>query len=225
MMAHHHGDAGNPNNRYPSLDTLANAPFDQVVNHLNVIHNQAMQFNQQLHLQLQPQLQLHATPFSHIQHQHAHNQMQNLHNSLVAQHAIMQQAMAQINEVAIMHNAMASAFNNMLGMPMQIPNDPHGAARYHQPGMNSYEELLHLDENVKKRGVSLSDLSKLKRVRFSSRDKCKQCGICQEYFSSGMKVIALPCAHLYCEEEILKWFDQNKTCPTCRHVVENVNAY
>eukprot|EP00026_Physarum_polycephalum_P009897 Phypoly_transcript_10034.p1 GENE.Phypoly_transcript_10034~~Phypoly_transcript_10034.p1 ORF type:complete len:210 (+),score=55.42 Phypoly_transcript_10034:643-1272(+) len=197
-------------------------------------HQQQIAHQQQQMAHQQQQLAHHQQQLAHLQlahHQqqlaHHHHMQQIQHNPMLSHQAIMQQAMAQFNEVAMMHNAMASAFNNMFGMQMQFPPiEHHSTARYHQQsGLNSYEELLHLDESVKKRGVSGSDLSKLKRVRYNSKDKCKQCGICQENFVVGTKLIALPCSHLYCEEEILKWFDQNKTCPTCRHVIENVGVY
>lgn len=81
-----------------------------------------------------------------------------------------------------------------------------------------------------------ADLAKLKRTRFLDTEECKQCGvchimlgapllvlqICQETFVVGSRVIILPCLHSFCELEILKWFVENKTCPTCRFVVESI---
>jgi len=87
----------------------------------------------------------------------------------------------------------------------------------------SYESLMTLQDV--RRGVTHPDLAKLRKMRFSNNVKCKQCGICQDNFSTGTKVITLPCEHVFCEAEILKWFETNKTCPTCRFVVENISAY
>jgi len=96
---------------------------------------------------------------------------------------------------------------------------PHGVA---MPDM-SYESLMNLQDV--RRGVEQPDIARLKRTRFSTNLKCKQCGICQDNFSNGCKVITLPCDHVFCEAEILKWFETNKTCPTCRFVVENIRVY
>ena len=83
------------------MDTLANAPFDHVLSHINAIHNQTLQFNQQLNQQLhqihQSQLQLmHANQF-HQQQIQQHNQLQHFHNPFAMHQAIMQQAMVLCN--------------------------------------------------------------------------------------------------------------------------------
>jgi hypothetical protein len=153
------------------------------------------------------------------------------------------------DQMALMHNmmiqqaeSMITTMNSMIGALPQIPHArPHTAHvphhhHHHSNGFThfpplrsqddlSYENLMRLEDTVKKRGVATADLRKLKKTQFSSRDVCKQCGICQDNFAVGTKIIMLPCKHSYCEKEILHWFEQNKTCPTCRFVVENIGPY
>lgn len=169
-------------------------------------------------------------------------------NQQFAAHARAHAMMNDMHEqVSMMHNMMVhqaeTLINDMIGWSVNFPplgqlsnsgsmHERHAMTGVpHLPPIHSrghdysYENLLRLDESVKKRGVTTADLAKLKRARHSARDNCKQCGICQDNFSVGTKIIVLPCAHAYCEGEILHWFEQNRTCPTCRRVIENVSAY
>ncbi|KAD3067766.1 hypothetical protein E3N88_35646 [Mikania micrantha] len=43
------------------------------------------------------------------------------------------------------------------------------------------------------------------------------CAICQEKLRSP---IVLQCKHIFCEECVLEWFDQERTCPLCRAFVK-----
>ncbi|KAL2974959.1 hypothetical protein AAZX31_14G132000 [Glycine max] len=55
------------------------------------------------------------------------------------------------------------------------------------------------------------------RVRVSEIDKLFHCPICMDEFKvGGDKACQLPCTHTYCSECILRWLDNNKTCPVCR---------
>lgn len=248
-MAQHHGAGYPAHPRYPqpmfphSMDAMANAPFEDMINHINSVNHHMFHVHHHVHhinampLSLPPP-SLPVCPNMH-----------NFHNAMMNHNMHVQQAM---QDMARMQNAMAVAMNqNVMAMHVMHVNNTilpghhqhhhqqhphntmhhrhhhgHGHGHGHHHGHGSdYESMLRLDENVRKKGVSDSDLAKLKRVKFSARENCKQCGICQENFTVGTKVIALPCKHVYCEDEILTWFDQHKTCPTCRHVVEDIPVY
>lgn len=84
-----------------------------------------------------------------------------------------------------------------------------------------YEALLLLDEDVKKRGVSSSSRRRYLTEHYSTIEFIgKQCDICMEKISkSTRKIISLPCKHFYHSDCILKWFEQNRTCPVCRYEI------
>lgn len=205
------------------MDSLASAPFDEAMHHLH--HHQN----------------------AHLQHLHHHMQQVPQHAQQVLAHhnRMVQEIHGQMTMMqhAMMHQA-ETMMNNMIGWNFpslpQISQITHGGSSareqhstafthfpplHHGQGDFSYEHLLRLDDAVKKRGVATADLSKLKKARFSNKDVCKQCGICQDNFAVGTKIIVLPCQHSYCEKEILRWFEQNRTCPTCRYVIEDIHTY
>jgi len=166
-------------------------------------------------------------------HTQTHQAIMDMNDQMNLMHNMMMQ------QAETMMNAMNSMMGNFPALPQiqhMHPNTMH--THHHSNGFThfpplhsasqgdlSYENLLRLEENVKKKGVQSADLSKLKKTRFSNKDVCKQCGICQDNFTTGSKIIILPCKHSYCEKEILHWFEQNKTCPTCRFVVEDISIY
>lgn len=43
-----------------------------------------------------------------------------------------------------------------------------------------------------------------------------QCYICMEHFGDSDQVIRLDCGHIFHENEIMRWFSGNTTCPVCR---------
>lgn len=129
---------------------------------------------------------------------------------------------------ATMDARLEVAFPGMFSPPPSFPPPPPPSFTPPRPGsrsripQDSYETFLALDDDNVRRGIAHSDRAKLKRVAASYRDQAKQCGICQENFVVGGKMIILPCSHSFCDKELLTWLDENKTCPTCRFVVENV---
>ena len=58
----------------------------------------------------------------------------------------------------------------------------------------------------------------LKSVKYSSLDtEEKKCGITQEEFDDDTMVIELPCKHVFCEEGIFHWLEnESASCPNCR---------
>jgi len=127
-------------------------------------------------------------------------------------------------ELSPMPNPSGMMLQAMFDMEPFPPSHSHHS-HSHPVGMQdmSYESMMTLQDV--RRGVTQPDLAKLRKAKFSHNMKCKQCGICQDNFSVGNKVITLPCDHVFCEAEILKWFETNKTCPTCRFVVDNISIY
>mmetsp|Transcript_25456 Transcript_25456/g.37539 ORF Transcript_25456/g.37539 Transcript_25456/m.37539 type:complete len:211 (-) Transcript_25456:214-846(-) len=85
---------------------------------------------------------------------------------------------------------------------------------------NNYEELLALDEQVVKRGLSAKRIAQLHYRRPTRPELLKDCSICRDRFQSDSSVCALPCRHVYHKDCILPWFESNRTCPSCRMELE-----
>jgi len=85
----------------------------------------------------------------------------------------------------------------------------------------SYEQLLTLDENVKKRGLTKSEIDALPIMEFKSTmaHQSSSCSICMGEYVVRDKLRRLPCKHYYHKECIDKWLSENKTCPICKHSI------
>jgi len=90
-----------------------------------------------------------------------------------------------------------------------------------------YEHLLQLDANVKHPldkqyySMFISENIKQNTIDHLAEDS-KKCIICFEDFEANQKIIRLPCFHIFHEDEIYNWFNENKTCPTCRVDIEEL---
>src|SRR3989338_1447322 len=88
-------------------------------------------------------------------------------------------------------------------------------------GMNGYEELLRLTEQIGNvdRGASLEQIEKLKEEKYSDIKDGKNdtCNICLDNFCQDDNVRKLSeCQHIYHKDCIDKWLQINKNCPVCR---------
>ncbi|XP_048227204.1 E3 ubiquitin-protein ligase AIP2 [Ricinus communis] len=82
------------------------------------------------------------------------------------------------------------------------------------------------DVNEPRRGVSRSTLKKLKKERFSAAaaEGCgisSDCAICLEEFGGEVKLIKMPCPHIFHKKCIFGWLKNQKTHPMCRREVDN----
>jgi hypothetical protein len=90
-----------------------------------------------------------------------------------------------------------------------------------------YEDLLRLDENIS-HPLGLKYLKLLKRENITEEDlkslheDLRYCMICFDEIAEGNIILRLPCNHLFHSDEIVHWFEKNKTCPTCRAEVEEL---
>ncbi len=103
--------------------------------------------------------------------------------------------------------------------------------------LNTYEEMLALDENNVKVGLKQNELARLPQIEFKKssansksseagsnikknedEEKEPTCNVCLEEFEKGDKLRVLPCFHKFHVKCIDKWLKQSKFCPTCRHV-------
>eukprot|EP00668_Euglena_longa_P017143 GGOE01021491.1.p1 GENE.GGOE01021491.1~~GGOE01021491.1.p1 ORF type:complete len:342 (+),score=90.14 GGOE01021491.1:22-1026(+) len=50
----------------------------------------------------------------------------------------------------------------------------------------------------------------------------KTCPICCDPFAEGLRVMRLPCRHLFCEECLRPWLEKSRTCPLCREEIANI---
>lgn len=95
----------------------------------------------------------------------------------------------------------------------------------HQIRLDSYEDLLKLDEinGVVKKGLNQAQIRSLPLVSFSkgerTEDECRCC-ICYEDFIAGEKVMLLPCLHAYHSTCLVPWLSNNRICPICREEIK-----
>eukprot|EP00741_Cyanophora_paradoxa_P024991 tig00000319_g24123.t1 len=94
----------------------------------------------------------------------------------------------------------------------------HFGGRPTTPGM-SYEELLRLDEANVRRGVSQAERARLPVYAATSAESSQECQVCKDRMAAGLRVMKLPCDHIYHEACISQWFDANRTCPVCRREI------
>ena len=84
---------------------------------------------------------------------------------------------------------------------------------------SDYEELLRLDEDNVKRGLSANAIRRLRRRNISSREKIED-PITKCVVPAGTNVFDLPCGHCFEKPTLLTWFERHRTCPVCRHELE-----
>ncbi|ORC84711.1 putative zinc finger protein [Trypanosoma theileri] len=98
----------------------------------------------------------------------------------------------------------------------------------------SYENLLRLDNGVKKTGLSQSQLRHMKPVPYaavqplddtkSGRRSSSQeaCAICLETLAPGVMVLKIECGHTFHHNCIVRWLLRSNCCPTCRHEIPRI---
>lgn len=102
--------------------------------------------------------------------------------------------------------------------PRRHSGDRDGREQETDHGM-TYNELLELDENNVRVGLSKSDRRKLKRRKARGSEAGPECPITREAIKEGERVVELPCncsGAIFKEDAIMKWLDQSKRCPVCR---------
>lgn len=89
---------------------------------------------------------------------------------------------------------------------------------------DSYEELLALDETIKKKGLNAEALHNYTHVQVLSEEDVKRmqqnsserCVICQDDYSAGDEVRRLPCLCCFHRACVDTYFKENTKCPICR---------
>ena len=123
------------------------------------------------------------------------------------------------------HNEMMSIRQHLdTGIAFSIQQNDNN----YRLGLNSYEEMINLDENNTKKCLKASFIEKLpiEEMSLSNFKKLnnneKKCVICFSDFKLYDKLIRLPCLHLFHKDEIEEWFKSNKTCPICKIDIEEI---
>ena len=88
------------------------------------------------------------------------------------------------------------------------------------PDKMSYEQLLELEEGVGNvnKGLSKDKINKIPVKPFHKAlfEDNSQCIICMEGFVENELVKQLPCGHIFHEDCINHWLEQQKNCPFCK---------
>lgn len=125
-----------------------------------------------------------------------------------------------LTNVPVRPTVLSSAFGPSPRQRMSIPSSSF-RGRADDLAM-SYEQLLSLDENNVRRSVPEQVRRRLPIVSASSRRPGQVgsvCLVCHEDVVAGARLCELPCQHRFHEACIMRWFDENKTCPVCRKEV------
>ena len=88
----------------------------------------------------------------------------------------------------------------------------------YQNFFNFVNSIIHIDDG-KLRGLSSQRIQQFKQFTSDESFVGDQCVICMEDIKIGRKMMRLDCdgQHTFCQICIERWFDEHKTCPTCRH--------
>ena len=55
-----------------------------------------------------------------------------------------------------------------------------------------------------------------------SSEEEPQCSICLCEYENGDKLVSLPCKHIFHDDCITSWTDNNQRCPLCNYDLESV---
>eukprot|EP00756_Hemistasia_phaeocysticola_P059847 Hpha_TRINITY_DN36830_c0_g1::TRINITY_DN36830_c0_g1_i1::g.139767::m.139767 len=115
------------------------------------------------------------------------------------------------------HDAAVSQLRQRLRTGVSVPLRQF----LHRPGYEldgaTYEQLLRLDEQNVKRGVTDQEWRKFVKQRtlgVAERDHVDP--ITQDKLSPGQVVAELHCGHLFDPPGLREWFKNNHLCPVCR---------
>ncbi|XP_051149446.1 E3 ubiquitin-protein ligase RZF1-like isoform X2 [Andrographis paniculata] len=86
------------------------------------------------------------------------------------------------------------------------------------PGVEEFFEHVTRSDPRAPPPASRSSIDALPVIKVSKKQVGgdSMCAICKERFELGLKVIKLPCKHLYHSDCIVPWLEQHSSCPVCR---------
>ena len=95
-------------------------------------------------------------------------------------------------------------------------DDGNGLAGYNQNGM-TYEQLIALDENIVKKGMTPEELESYPiTIHSKESDAPSDCNVCISEFEDGESLRRLPCGHKFHKDCVDTWLEANITCPVCK---------
>jgi len=128
------------------------------------------------------------------------------------------------NQTRIPNIAPRRSYANRL--PLYEPNNYIGQYQYdlmdHQldseiPESATYEDLLALDNNIIKKGLTKTQLEKFRiRTFITSTESTQPCSICMSDFEMGERLRKIKCGHEFHVSCIDTWLKENITCPVCK---------
>ena len=87
---------------------------------------------------------------------------------------------------------------------------------YNQNGM-TYEQLIALDENIVKKGITPEELESYPVTTHSKEsDSPGDCNVCISEFEDGEALRRLSCGHKFHKDCVDTWLETNITCPVCK---------
>ena len=89
-------------------------------------------------------------------------------------------------------------------------NNYNSILNYDNVQPNSYESLMELEEQNVKKGCKIEDFSTI--IKINEDNKCP---ICFENYKVNDEMLKTKCEHLFCEECLKEWCEDNNKCPVC----------
>ncbi|MCL7036201.1 hypothetical protein MKW94_009364 [Papaver nudicaule] len=99
------------------------------------------------------------------------------------------------------------------------PDEEHEQQEEFQPDFDTDDESYN---GIRRNPLSRSEISKLNKTEYAG-ESGEPCMICIEEFYKKEVVITLGCLHVFHSGCLLRWIEENRTCPLCRRSVVDSN--
>ncbi|MCL7038180.1 hypothetical protein MKW94_024674 [Papaver nudicaule] len=99
-------------------------------------------------------------------------------------------------------------------------DEEHEQLEEFQPDFDTDDESY--NNGIRRNPVSSLEISKLNKTEYAG-ESGEPCMICIEEFCQKVEVIILGCRHVFHSGCLLRWMEENRTCPLCRRSIVHSN--
>jgi len=108
---------------------------------------------------------------------------------------------------------------NLINYNMNLINSLLRNSQFRQSNTtDTYASFSELDDNIVKEGLDINLVSQVKVL-----DEKTKCPICLDDFEKGEIFKEIKCKHLFCQDCLEDWLEENKKCPVCMIELELLN--